>query len=223
MEEFKGVSGSAFDEPRMEGFDKDGAGLLGEFAGVLNGGLKVFPVLDELDALGLHREIFFTAVTVRDDDDGFEPQAARGEPDTLAVVAACGGDERLQTRIGLLEPCGVDEGAAQLESSERRVIFMLEPELDGRAVLAKTLVEQRPGVLRRGRHYGVDKSLGGFDLRQGGQTHNFSLRYGVREGTRFVLRLVMPRHQHVGCVPIPWHELSTCYLHLTRLHRTEGD
>ncbi len=90
----------------------------------------------------------------RNDDYGLEAEEAGGHGDALAVVAACGGDQAGEIGLGLLEPCGVDQGAAQLECAGRRVVFMLDPRFG-----AEPLIEERPRVLRRGRHVAIDQTL----------------------------------------------------------------
>src|SRR5580698_1008244 len=77
-EKLERVGGGAFDELGVKGFDEDGAGLLGELARMFDGGLKVFTMFDQCDALGKHGAVLLAAVAVGNDDDGLETETPGG-------------------------------------------------------------------------------------------------------------------------------------------------
>ena len=77
---------------------------------------------------------------------------------------------------GFFEPGAIDEGAAKLKGTEWRVIFMLEPDVDGVALGSESLVDERPTILWGWGHGSVNNGLRGFDFLEGGQSHVFSLR-----------------------------------------------
>ncbi len=125
--------------------------------------------------LGSHGLVFLPAVAVGDDDDGAQAEEMGGHGNSLTVIAAGGGYECMNVWLSFFEPGRVDQRAAKFEGSDRRVVLMLDPCL-GMTVRTEALIEQRPRVLRGGRHGPVNYGLGGFDFLEGGQLHEFSLR-----------------------------------------------
>jgi hypothetical protein len=77
------------------------------------------------------------------------------------MIAARGADHTLHTGAVVLEVVNIDQSAAHLEGADRRVILMLHPDLAPGAP-----GEQWPGILRRGRHGGVDNGRRVFDILQ---------------------------------------------------------
>ena len=156
----------------MEGLDKRVAALGGEGASVLQGFQEVVAVLDEFNTLREHGAILLPAVAVRDDDDGFETEEARGKADALTEIAAGSSDHALEVWLRSLEPFEIDESAAKLEGADGGVVLVLDPGFDtGLARRREALIDQRPGILRRRRHGAIDDLLGFADLGQGGQLH----------------------------------------------------
>ncbi len=99
-------------------------------------------------------------------DDRMQTEEARGHADALAMIATSCGDNAGKTGVGLLQPVYVDECAAQFESANGAMIFVLDPGLG-----PQPLVEQRPGILRRRGHVPIDHGLRFMNLGQGRENH----------------------------------------------------
>jgi len=177
LKELERVGGGAHDQALVERIDHDEAALVGKGAGKLQRLLKVVAALYQFDALGYHGAVFLLAVAVRDDDDGFQAKQPSGHADALAMVSASRGDDAGQVGMSLLEPVAVDQSASQFECADWAMIFMLDPGFHARLLAGReTLVDQRPGVLRRGRHVAVDDGLGFLNLRERWELHDPSIR-----------------------------------------------
>ena len=85
-----------------------------ELGGVLERGLEIVAVLDQLRAERLHGAILLPAVAVRNDDGRGQSAAAGGECDALSVIAACCGDDAGEMRAarGRANPCTRSRRAA---------------------------------------------------------------------------------------------------------------
>ena len=161
----------------MEGVDHDKATLVREGAGKLQRLLKIEAVFHQLDALGHHGAVFLLAVAVGNDDDSFQAEQARGHANALAMISAGCRDDTGQVGMVLLEPVPVDQRAAQLECADGTVVFMLDPSLNaGLLAGGKTLVDERPRILRRGRHVAIDHGLRFLNLCERWELHEPSIR-----------------------------------------------
>jgi hypothetical protein len=131
------------------------APLLGERDAVLARLLEVVAVQDQLGAEPDHRRVLLGAVGVWRHDHDRHAVAAPGERQALAVVAARGRHDAAHVRAFAHHPVDVHESAANLERPRRRRVLVLDPYLG-----ADRLGEQRPRILRGGRHRLVDDVLG---------------------------------------------------------------
>ena len=138
----------------MEGFHICEAAIGGERGGKFERLLKIVAVLDQLHALGQHGAILLLAVAVRDDNDRLQAEQPCGHADALAMIAASGRHHALEGRFGLLEPVHINQRAAQLECAYGGLVLVLDPGFSREA-----FIDQRPGVLRRGRHVAIDHCL----------------------------------------------------------------
>ena len=134
-------------------------------------------MLDQLRALRLHRAILLDAVAMRNNDDSFHSEQASRHSRPLAEVSARGRDDAGELRLGLLEPGGVNQGAAQFERADRSVVLVLDPGFN-----AEPLVDQRPTVLRSRQHVAIDQRLRVVDLVQRGKRHGFRIIGGRLAG-----------------------------------------
>ena len=161
------ATGHAGHQIGMERRHQVPAALLGQRVGMLARGLKVIAKLDQLGTQCPHRGVFLAAVAQRHDDQRGHAVATGGKSDRLAVVAPGGADDTGRQCAGCRQPVEINQPAANLEGPHRRVVLMLEPELGAVTGLAgKCGLQQRPAVLRRGRHHRVHGAGGGL---QGGQ------------------------------------------------------
>ena len=133
--------------------------LVARTAGRVNPGLvEIAAVLDQLGAQLAHRRVLFDGVAERHDDHAAQVVAPRREREALAVVAACCADDPLWPRRALGKQADEVEPAAHLERADRGMVFVLHPYL-----AAGALREERPRILRRRRHRGIDTKRSGFD------------------------------------------------------------
>ena len=160
-EELERVGGDAGDELGLERADEAQSLGLRERRRVLARLVEVAAVHDEIRAERLHRRVLVARVALRHDDRAAHAMPARGEGEALAVVAARRADDAGERGVARLERRQQVEAAAHLERAGRRVVLVLDPDLAARAAR-----EQRPRVLRRGRHRRVDVARGGFDVGQ---------------------------------------------------------
>ena len=122
--------------------------------------------LDELGAKRPHGRVLLHRIALRHDDGGGNAGLGRGKRDALAMIAARGADHSLHTGGVVLELVNIDQSAAHLEGADRRVVLVLHPGLAPSAP-----GEQRPSILRRGRHGGVHNGGRVFDILQRQQHH----------------------------------------------------
>jgi hypothetical protein len=130
---------------------------LGQHGRMLGRGLEVLAVLDQFDAQRAHGGVLLDRVAVRHHDGRGQAMAARREAQRLAMVAARGADHVARPGLLARQRLEVGQAAADLEGADRRVVLVLGPQLRAQAPL-----EQRPGVLRRGRHGRVHGGERGF-------------------------------------------------------------
>jgi len=104
-------------------------------------------VLDQFGAERPHRAVLFDRVAVRHADRGPQAVTGRGKGETLAVIATRGGDDSRRVGLLALQAFHIDEPAAHLEGTDRRMVLVLDHH-----ARAKPLGKQGPGVRRRRRH-----------------------------------------------------------------------
>ena len=103
---------------------------------------------------------FFSGrIAMRYDDRGRQSGALRGESQRLAVIAARRRDDAFDMRPFAFQPLDVEEASAQLESADRRVIFVFDEDLG-----ADPRAQQRPRILRRRWHGGAYDRQSGFNI-----------------------------------------------------------
>ena len=144
------VSGNADDEIAMIRRREFIAALAGDLCRMVLRLVEVAAVFDEFGAETAHRRVLLGRIAMRYDDRGRQSGALRGESERLAVIAARRRDDAFDMRPFAFEPLHVEEASAQLESADRRVIFVLDEDLG-----ADTRAQQRPRILRRRRHGGA--------------------------------------------------------------------
>ena len=86
-------------------------------------------MLDELRSLRLHCTILLDAVAMGNNDHTLDSVQSRGHGDSLSMIAARCRHYSFERRPGLPQPLRVNQRAAQLKSSHRRVVLMLDPDL----------------------------------------------------------------------------------------------
>ena len=106
--------------------------------------VEITAVHDELRAERAHRGVLLRRVAFGHDDRRAQSGPRRGERDALPVVPARRADEPRHVRRALAQRRDVRQPAAHLERAERRMVLVLEPQLD-----AEPLAQQRPA--KRGR------------------------------------------------------------------------
>ena len=82
----------------------------------------------------------------------------RGNSDTLAVVTTGSSNNTTYFRISLDELIEIDQATTYLKGSDRRVIFVFDPNFR-----TYKLAKLWPADLRGGRHYFVDYPCGGLE------------------------------------------------------------
>ncbi len=150
-EELQAVGGDAKNQPRVEGADHVQAALRRQGLRVLVGLLEVGAIFDQLGAERRHRRVFLRVVAAGNDDHRFQADPTGGKGDALAVVAAGGADHPGHVRLLATQRVHVDEAAADLERTDRRMVLVLDPHL-----AAGAAAQQRPTDLRRRRQMSVD-------------------------------------------------------------------
>jgi hypothetical protein len=132
--------------------------------------LEIGANFEQLGAKGTHGGVLLDRIPKRDEDLRAQAMAASGKCDRLAMVATRRSEHAAQTRFTPDQCIHVDQAAAHLEGPQWCVVLMLDPGFG-----TERLVEQRPGVLRRGRHRLVDDGRSGVELGEGGQEHKHFL------------------------------------------------
>ena len=125
--------------------------VISPLCGFFGGRLKVLAMLDQFGAERAHGAVLLHRIAARHINNGRNAVAAGREGEALPVIAARGGNDPGRIRPLPLQPVEIDQPAAHLEGADRRVVLMLHPDF-----AACALGKQRPGVLRRRRHGGVD-------------------------------------------------------------------
>jgi hypothetical protein len=132
--------------------------LLGDLHGRFTGLIEVMTHFDQLGTQRAHGGILLDRIAKRADDGDGDADAGRAEGDGLPVVAAGGGDDASGQPLFLAARHG-DEAAPDLEGTDGRMILMLHPDL-----AACGFGQQRPSILRRWRHRGIDDAARGFEI-----------------------------------------------------------
>ena len=146
----------------MEGRDHRQAALAREPHRGYPRGIEIVAFLDQLGAERPHGGILLHRIAKGHDDGGGDADPASGERDALAVIAAGGADRARDAGLLALQPVHVDQPATHLERAGRRVVLVLDPDLGAGAAR-----QQGPGILRRGRHGGMDDGGRVFDILKG--------------------------------------------------------
>jgi hypothetical protein len=90
-------------------------------------------MLDQLRAECLHGGVLLDRIPERRDDRAGDADARASEGERLPVIAARRGDDALHVRTLALQALRIDEPAANLERAGRRVILVLEHDIDAGA------------------------------------------------------------------------------------------
>jgi hypothetical protein len=92
-------------------------------------------VLDQLGAEREHHRVFLSRVAVRHDDGHRHTGAPARESQRLAVIAAGRADDAAHGRPLSLEAIEIDDAAPHLEGTDRRVVLMLDHDLEAESRL----------------------------------------------------------------------------------------
>src|SRR5438270_13894013 len=114
--------------------------------------MKILAVFDQFGTERLHSSILLAAVAEGHHHDCAQAEMPGGKGLRLAVIAARRRNYTLSFRVCTSEPVHVHDSAPNLERAHWRVVLVFQPHFT-----ARTPVEQRPGILRRGRNKTVDK------------------------------------------------------------------
>src|SRR5205085_10791248 len=101
-------------------------------------GLRLVEVAAVLDQLGPERQdggVLLDRIAVRHPDRQLHPGARAREGERLAVIAAGRADDARDMRTLAFEAVDVDKAAADLEGAGRRVVLVLDHDLDAGARL----------------------------------------------------------------------------------------
>ena len=93
----------------------------------------------------------------------------------------------------IFEPAEIDECSADFEGADGGVVLVLDP-----CFGAEALIEERPGVLRGGRHEAVNQRAGGADLVSGGKLHEVKDKWGEATVAGWVLVVSHPSDKNKG-------------------------
>ena len=138
--------------------------LGGELAGKHQGLLKLAPVLDKFRAERPHRVVLLGIVAMRHHDHGPQSVQLRGKRDRLPVIPRGRSDHTAHAGFGAFQLVHVNEPAANLEGTHRRVVLVLQPQF-----AAEFVFEQRPATGRRFANVRTNERLRRFDLAEGWQ------------------------------------------------------
>ena len=127
------------------------AALGGELPCVPQRFLEVRAMDHEFGALRGHGGVLFRVVVFRHHDHSAQAQPRRRRRDRLTVIAARRRDDARAIGFARLQVAQIQHAAADLERADGRVVFVLDPDL-----AAGAPGQQRPGILRRGRHHRAD-------------------------------------------------------------------
>jgi hypothetical protein len=101
---------------------------------------------------------------MRHDDHSAQTIQLCGKGDGLPMIARRRGDHTAHLGLLAFQLVHIDQPAANFKSPDRRVVFMLQPQI---AALAR--FEQRPAVRWCFVDVGTNERLGGFDFAEGRQ------------------------------------------------------
>ena len=147
LEQLQRVGRHAFHQIPMKGGHEMVAAFLGKPCGMRPAFIEIGADNDQLAAEGLHRRVLLARIADRHENGARHACARRRKCDRLAMIAARGGDDAVELRGSSLEPIEIDNATPHLEGADGRVVLVLDPHLR-----ARTLRQQRPGMLRRRRH-----------------------------------------------------------------------
>ena len=141
-EQLVGVRGDTTTQLAIERGHSFEATLLGDHHRMLECGLEVDAVFDQLGTEAAHRRVLVGAVAVRHDDGDRHTCSPTGERKALAMIAAGCGDDTANGRPLACQSIDVDQSTADLERTRRCAVLVLEPHLG-----TDMRTEQRPGEL----------------------------------------------------------------------------
>jgi len=125
----------------------------------------------QLAAEAAHGSVLFPRVANRYDDQRLHAQGTRCHGQALTMIAPGGGDDALNLGPCAFEPVQKGDTAADLESTGRGMVFMLDPDRT-----AQARAEQRPGILRGGGHHSIHVACRVFKVFQGRTGHGAGLQ-----------------------------------------------
>src|SRR5437016_10692740 len=128
------------------------------------GGVEIVAVFNKFSAKSTHGGVLLTAVAEGDNYDSLQSKLTGGEGLGLSVIATGGRDHALCFGMSAAQPVHIDDAAAYFEGPDWSMVLVFDPHFASGA-----LVEQRPRILRRGRHEPIDEGCGSFNLRKNRQ------------------------------------------------------
>ena len=112
--------------------------------------LIVLAKFDQFCALGPHRCVLFHTIAVRHHNNRRQPEPFRCQRHRLPVISSCRRNQPARPWSALHQLLDIHDGCSRLERPGWRLVFVLYPNLT-----PQSFAQQRPAVLRRGRHHAV--------------------------------------------------------------------
>src|SRR5690242_17405479 len=103
--------------------------LIGQRRSMLVRLLEIVAKLDEISAKRSHRGILLRTVAVWNHNDRTQTHTLCGKSDALAVIATRGGNYSIQRWVTASKFLDINESAANFERAQRRMIFVLYPDI----------------------------------------------------------------------------------------------
>ena len=134
LEELQGIGGDPANQVRMQRGDEMPAALSRQLGGLLARRVEILTVFDDFGAAGAHRRILFRRVAQRYQNLQRHAGLSRGHRQADAVIAAGGADHAGQSWLAPEQLMHVEQAAANLECTGRRVVFVLDPDFAAEAL-----------------------------------------------------------------------------------------
>ena len=118
----------------MQRGDEMPAALSRQLGGLLARRVEILTVFDDFGAAGAHRRILFRRVALRYQNLQRHADLSRGHRQADAVIAAGSADHAGQSWLAPEQLMHVEQAAANLECTGRRVVFVLDPDFAAEAL-----------------------------------------------------------------------------------------
>ena len=182
-EKFQRVGRNAKDNVPVKARHHQETAFTGQPLGSAPGNVEVATVDHEISTKGLHRPVLALRISFRHHDGGGQAKRSGGQCHGLAVVSAGGRNDAAGAAVFFDMFLDVDDGAARLEGSDRRVVLVFDRDFQ-----TEPLLQQWPGITWGFRHKLAHDRKSGFKVVQGEESSHGrgQVRFLVLVGREYI-------------------------------------